>query len=107
MVVGMLICVGGGVLGGAVNGGLLVALRVHPFIITLGTMTIFRGIAFVITNGQSVGSFPALFRSIIRWEPKGLSVVPLMVMLIITALGAVFLTRLAAGRRVYAVGGNE
>lgn len=105
--VGMLICVGSGALCGAVNGGLLVALRVHPFIITLGTMTILRGIAFVITNGQSVGSFPAAFRDLIRWEPAGLSVVPLIVMLMVTVIGGIFLTRLAAGRRVYAVGGNE
>src|SRR5207248_2998310 len=59
---GMIICIGAGTLCGMINGGLLVALRVHPFIITLGTMTIFRGVAFVITNGQSVGSFPAAFR---------------------------------------------
>ena len=34
---------------------LVILLGVHPFIITLGTMAIFRGIAFVITQGQSVG----------------------------------------------------
>jgi ribose transport system permease protein len=107
IIAGMLICIGGGVLCGAVNGGLLVALRVHPFIITLGTMTIFRGVAFVITNGQSVGSFPARFRDLIRWEPSGLSVVPLIVMILIAIAGGIFLRRLAAGRRVYAVGGNE
>lgn len=104
---GMLICIGSGALCGIANGGLLVALRVHPFIITLGTMTIFRGIAFVITNGQSVGSFPAKFRDLIRWEPGGLSVAPLIVMVLMTVAGGIFLKRLAAGRRVYAVGGNE
>jgi ribose transport system permease protein len=104
---GIVICIGAGMLCGMVNGGLLVALRVHPFIITLGTMTIFRGIAFVVTNGQSVGSFPASFRDLIRWEPSGLSVVPLIVMILIAILGGIFLRRLAAGRRVYAVGGNE
>lgn len=107
IIVGIVVCIGGGILCGAINGGLLVALRVHPFIITLGTMTIFRGIAFVITNGQSVGSFPAHFRDLIRWEPSGLSVVPLIVMILIAIAGGVFLRRLAAGRRVYAVGGNE
>lgn len=105
--VGILICILSGAACGAINGGLLVALRVHPFIITLGTMTIFRGIAFVITNGQSVGSFPAGFRNLIRWEPGGLSVVPLIVMILIAVAGGIFLRRLAAGRRVYAVGGNE
>lgn len=105
--VGILICILSGAACGVVNGSLLVALRVHPFIITLGTMTIFRGVAFVITNGQSVGSFPAGFRNLIRWEPGGLSVVPLIVMILIAILGGIFLRQLAAGRRVYAVGGNE
>src|SRR5688572_15808647 len=104
--VGMLICIGAGAVCGAINGGLMVALRVHPFIITLGTMAIFRGIAFVITNGQSVGGFPEAFRKMVKWEISGLSVVPLIVMILVTILGGMFLSRLAAGRRVYAVGGN-
>src|SRR6185295_63977 len=49
---GMLVCLGVATLCGVANGGMIVALRVHPFIITLGTMAIFRGIAFVITKGQ-------------------------------------------------------
>lgn len=106
--IGILCCAGAGVICGLLNGAMIVALRVHPFIITLGTMTIFRGIAFVKTNGQSVGGFPPAFRDLIRYEagPR-LSVVPLAVMLIVTVLGWVFLSRLAAGRRVYAIGGNE
>src|SRR5260221_384998 len=50
-ILGSLTCVGVGILCGLANGGMIVALRVHPFIITLGTMAIFRGIAFVITKG--------------------------------------------------------
>ena len=49
---GMAVCVCVGVLCGLHNGWMIVALRVHPFIITLGTMAIFRGLAFVITKGQ-------------------------------------------------------
>jgi ribose/xylose/arabinose/galactoside ABC-type transport system permease subunit len=116
---GILLCVGAGALCGVANGGLIVALRVHPFIITLGTMAIFRGVAFVITGGQSVGGFPASFRDLIReGVPKWfrdlvpldfgeLSVRPLFVMIFVTIAGGIFLRKLAAGRRVYAVGGNE
>jgi ribose transport system permease protein len=101
-------CVGVATLCGLANGGLIVALRVHPFIITLGAMAILRGIAFVITNGQSVGGFPAAFRELVRYEVgNGLSLVPLAVMLAVTVAGWLYLTRLAAGRRVYAIGGNE
>ena len=58
---GVVCCLGSGLIGGLVNGGMIVALKVHPFIITLGTMAVFRGVAFVVTNGQSVGGFPEVF----------------------------------------------
>jgi ribose/xylose/arabinose/galactoside ABC-type transport system permease subunit len=97
---GILCCVGVAALCGAANGSMIVALKVHPFIITLGTMAIFRGIAFVVTKGQSIGSFPAEFRDVVRWEVgEGLT--------LLMVVGGVYLSRLAAGRRVYAIGGNE
>ncbi len=104
---GMLACLGTAAVCGLANGALIVALRVHPFIITLGAMAILRGIAFVVTKGQSVGGFPEPFRNLVRFEINGLSLVPLAVMLFVGFVGWIFLSRLAIGRRVYAVGGNE
>lgn len=105
---GMTACVAVATLCGLFNGGMIVALKVHPFIITLGTMAIYRGIAFVVTNGQSVGAFPQHFRDLVRWEiGNGLSVIPLAVMIVVMILGGIYLARLAAGRRIYAIGGNE
>ncbi|MGZ4963501.1 MAG: ABC transporter permease [Limisphaerales bacterium] len=92
---------------GVLNGSMIVLLKVHPFIITLGTMAIFRGIAFVITQGQSIGGFPSGFRDFVLWNVNGLSMTPMLVMVIVTVLGAIYLTRMAAGRRIYAIGGNE
>src|SRR5258705_710178 len=62
---GMLACLGVAIFCGFLNGGMIVALKVHPFIITLGTMAIFRGIAFVITKVQSIGSLPPAFRELV------------------------------------------
>ncbi len=108
VLLGIVACVGTATLCGLASGGLIVALRVHPFIITLGAMAILRGIAFVITKGQSVGGFPPAFRDIVRYEVgDGLSLVPMAVMLVVLVVGWIFLSRLAAGRRVYAIGGNE
>jgi len=108
VILGVAACVGAGALCGLLNGSLIVALRVHPFIITLGAMAILRGIAFVITKGQSVGGFPSAFRDIVRYEVgDGLSIVPMLVMLVALVVGWIYLSRLAAGRRVYAIGGNE
>jgi ribose transport system permease protein len=105
---GIAACVGLATFCGFLNGGMIVALKVHPFIITLGTMAIFRGIAFVITRGQSIGGFPPAFRELVRWElGEGLSLVPLMVMIAVAVVGGLYLSRQTAGRRVYAIGGNE
>lgn len=105
---GSAVCLGTGLACGALNGSFITVLRVHPFIITLGTMAVFRGIAFVTTEGQSVGGFPPGLRSIIRWETQnGLSLVPLVVLLFVAIAGALLLSRMTTGRRIYAVGGNE
>jgi ribose transport system permease protein len=105
---GILVCLGVATTCGLLNGGMIVLLKVHPFIITLGTMAIYRGIAFVATQGQSVGGFPEAFRQFVRRETaNGLSLVPLVVMVLVTVIGGIYLSRLAAGRRIYAVGGNE
>src|SRR5215213_7821182 len=53
-VVGIVVCVGIGLLCGLVNGILVVGLRVHPFIITLGSMWVLRGIAFVVSKAESI-----------------------------------------------------
>jgi len=104
---GILVTIGVGVLGGLANGSMIVAFKVHPFIITLGTMAIYRGIAFVQTNGQSIGEFPEMFRAFVRQEFNGLSLVPLVVMIIVMIIGGILLSKMAIGRKVYAVGGNE
>lgn len=101
-------CLGIATLGGLANGAMTTGLSVHPFIITLGTMAIYRGIAFVVTKGQSIGGFPQPFRDAVLWDAgTGLSIVPLLVMILVAVVGTIHLVRLALGRRVYAVGGNE
>jgi ribose/xylose/arabinose/galactoside ABC-type transport system permease subunit len=106
-VIGILVTIGVATLLGFLNGAMITAFKVHPFIITLGTMAIYRGIAFVQTNGQSIGGFPEAFRTFVRQEYNGLSLVPLIVMIIVVIVGGIFLSQFATGRKVYAVGGNE
>src|SRR5512142_2702123 len=48
----ILLCLGAGTVCGVLNGVGVVWLRVHPFVITLGTMAIYRGLAFVMTKAQ-------------------------------------------------------
>ena len=105
---GLGVSIGVGVACGLLNGLMVVGLRVHPFIITLGTMWILRGIAFVASEAQSIG-LPAALTAIAK-APLGLREslypVPTLVMLAVTAAGAVYLRETVMGRHVFAIGGN-
>jgi ribose/xylose/arabinose/galactoside ABC-type transport system permease subunit len=93
---------------GLANGIMVVGLGVHSFIITLGTMWIFRGIAFVLSHAESI-LVPTALTDVAK-APLGLGEslfpVPLLGMLAVALLGSVYLARTVMGRHVFAVGGN-
>jgi ribose transport system permease protein len=108
----ILLCLGVGTLCGLLNGAGVVWLRVHPFVITLGTMAIYRGLAFVMTKAQAFTHFPAeftdgLIRRKVTWGSADLYPVPLAIMIGVVLAAAWFLRRAVTGRHVFAVGGNE
>ena len=104
---------------GLINGGLVVGLRMHPFIVTLGTMSIFRGIGNVWITVKTLPApgmtLPLSFTDdFMMYElPKkfigvaGLQPAPILVALACVAAGAFYLSLTVAGRENYAVGGNE
>ena len=97
------------VLGGAVgvvNGVLVTGLGINPLIATLGTMSIARGIALVLTEGFSVSSLPASFAWIGKADIGGLPVIVLFTVLLVVLFDlAVRHTRFF--RQVYFIGANE
>jgi ribose/xylose/arabinose/galactoside ABC-type transport system permease subunit len=103
------LCLGIGTLCGVLNGLGVVLLSVHPFVITLGAMAIYRGIAFVMTKAQSYTHFPAEFTDgLIRYEVgRNLYPVPMAIMVAVTILAALYLKFTVTGRQIFAVGGNE
>jgi ribose transport system permease protein len=108
VLLGAAISVGVGLLCGVLNGLLVVGLRVHPFIITLGTMWILRGIAFVTTKAESI-LVPASVTQVTKASlgfGGGIYPVPMLCMLVVTVLGALYLTRTVMGRHIFAFGGN-
>jgi len=101
-----------GTLCGLINGLLVVWLRIHPFIVTLGTMVVFRGIGNVTTPEKrwpdSRHSLPSVFvGKFMRAQLMGIRPMPMIVMLACVILGAIYLHTTVAGRKNYAVGGNE
>jgi ribose/xylose/arabinose/galactoside ABC-type transport system permease subunit len=104
---------------GLLNGLLVVGLRIHPFIVTLGTMSIFRGIGLVSVATKSLPSgdrsLPLAFtKDFVSYEITygplewmKLQPVPMLIMILCVAAAWVYLSQTAAGRQIYAVGGNE
>ena len=108
VIVAILICCGVGLLAGLVNGVMVCRLGVHPFIITLGTMWVFRGIAFVKTKGLSIlvpDSLTHVAKANLGMR-RDLFPIPMLVMLVVAIAGALFLQKTTWGRRIFAVGGN-
>jgi len=103
-----IVALGVGLACGVLNGALVVGLRVHPFIITLGTMWMLRGIAFVATKAESI-LVPASLTTVTKASlgmGGGLYPVPMLAMILLTILGVIYLTRTTMGRRIFAFGGN-
>jgi ribose/xylose/arabinose/galactoside ABC-type transport system permease subunit len=97
---------------GLFNGLCVVLLRIHPFVVTLGTLSIFRGIANVTTpekrRPDSHHVLPTAFvEHFMRIKIAGVRPMPMAVMLACVAIGAVYLHATVAGRKNYAIGGNE
>jgi ribose/xylose/arabinose/galactoside ABC-type transport system permease subunit len=109
VLVALAVCTGVGVLCGLLNGGLVVGLKVHPFIITLGTMWVLRGVAFVGTRAESILVPDALtgFAKASLGLDAGLYPIPMLSMLLIAGIGALYLNRTVMGRHIFAFGGNR
>ena len=71
---GLAVSLAVGLICGAINGLMVVGLRVHPFIITLGTMWILRGVAFVASHAESI-LVPAVLTQVAK-APLGLAASP-------------------------------
>lgn len=92
---------------GFLNGLLVNVTGLHPFIITLGTQAILRGVTLIISNSSAVFGFPASFTKVISANVFGL--IPIVALIAIAvALILSFLTRQTKlGRNIYALGGNK
>ncbi|MFM7444429.1 MAG: ABC transporter permease [Tabrizicola sp.] len=92
---------------GAANGLLIWKVGIPSIVVTLGTMTIYRGVIFLMTDGKWVNAHEMSdgFKALPRMVILGLPVMS-WVAIVLIAVFAVILTRTALGRAFYAVGGN-
>ena len=103
----LLVAVALGAVLGMFNGVLVWKLGIPPIVVTLGTMTIFRGLVFVRSDGKWVNSheMSAAFKAFPRTELLGLPVLS-WIAIIAVLIFAIVMTRTTLGRAFYAAGGN-
>lgn len=95
---------------GAINGVLIAWVKIPPVITTLGTLSVYRGLVFIVSGGRQIdpNHIPT---ELIRWSqrgPFGSQLIPWVVViaLVVATLIYVFLRYTKTGRNIYALGSN-
>jgi len=91
---------------GFLNGFIIAKVKMPPIIVTLSTMIMVEGFAYILCGGQPIFGFPKAF-SVIGQGYVGIIPIPVIIMIVVMAIGAVILNLTYFGRYFYAVGSNE
>ncbi|AQQ72544.1 Ribose transport system permease protein RbsC [Limihaloglobus sulfuriphilus] len=104
MVIGTLAGMFAGLVCGFFNGTLITSLKLQPFIVTLGSMSIFRGISYVMHDGQpfNVPQYKYLGEGVIAGVP-----VSIIIFALVTGVAAFIMKYTRLGRYTYAMGSNQ
>ncbi len=96
-----------GIIGGAFNGALIVYGKLHPFVVTLGTYSFYRGIAYATTDAGAVSVFPEGYAYVGRAYVLGVIPVQVVIFVIITIIIWGLSKKTPFGTYVTAMGYNE
>lgn len=105
-VLGIVVAILVGASVGAFNGMSVTALRLTPFIATLAMLAMARGLTQQVSQGQTIFGFPPSFTFLGNGRIAGVQA-PVVITLIVFAVGWVLLNRTTFGQQVFAVGGNR
>lgn len=92
---------------GAFNGSLVNFTGLHPFVITLGTQSIFRGLTLLVSNAQPIFGFPDNFKKFFGGTVLNFIPMPVVVALFTAFILHFITTKTVLGRNFYAIGGNR
>ena len=95
-----------GLLMGAFNGFIITKSKIAPFIVTLGTMTIGRGLALILSNGRPVSNLSDSFIFLGSGKILGIPIL-IIILIFMFIICSVILNKTILGRYIYALGGNE
>jgi ribose transport system permease protein len=91
---------------GLLNGVIITAGRITPFVVTLGMMSIARGLTLIYTQGYPISGFQGGFRFIGGGDILSIPF-PIILFILTTVVAWFILTQTRLGRYTYAIGGNE
>ena len=94
-----------GALAGAFNGLMIVRFQIMPIVVTIGTMTLFRGLVYALTGGYPASGFPKVFTRLSRTRWLAIPI-PAWIMLLFFVIGYYILKKTRLGRYIYAMGNN-
>ncbi|HEV7291634.1 MAG TPA: ABC transporter permease [Devosia sp.] len=105
LLIALAICVGAAL--GAFNGALVWKLNIPPIVVTLGTLTIFRGLVFVISGGAWVNA-AQMSTEFIQFQRAAFLGLPVLswTAIVVAVLFYLLMTRTSLGRALYAIGVN-
>ncbi|WP_116142069.1 ABC transporter permease [Trinickia diaoshuihuensis] len=103
----MALVVTGGAAAGALNGWLVVGLELPSLAVTIGTLALFRGLAYVLLGDQAVADFPASYTAF-GMNPLGATFIPqpFAIVIVGAVLFGIVLHATPFGRSLYAIGAN-
>ena len=106
VIAGISVALATGLVGGALNGLMISIGKIPPFIVTLGTLSIFRSLALYFADAGLVSSKIGLFAKVGSLAILGIPL-PVITLLFLTLIFAVLLTKTSYGRYVCALGSSE
>lgn len=103
----VMIGIGTGLVCGAINGGLVAGLKLPSIVVTIGTMSLFRGISYIVLGDQAFGGYPESFAYFGQGYVFWVISFEFALFVLFAVLFGVLLHWTSFGRRVYAIGNNE
>jgi rhamnose transport system permease protein len=108
MPLGILVCLVAGALCGALNGFLIVRFRLPSLAVTIGTLALFRGFAYIILGDKAVADYPPQYAEFgIGLIPGTFIPTPFVLFIVLALIFWILLHHTTVGRSIYAIGGNQ
>ncbi|WP_276358211.1 ABC transporter permease [Cohnella caldifontis] len=105
-IIGIIVGIATGTIVGGISGWVVAKARIPAFIVTMGTMSICRGLALIFAHGMPIGNFPSGF-TYIGSESLGPIPWPIIIFVLVIIFGYYLMNKRPLGRYIYAVGSNE